>query len=208
MLKKILFLTIIVTANVAVGQDQFEGIIVYHRTSPDKDNVHGIITAYFSGSKVKVEQEFLHDTAMVKYTHYFDFEQFPMTTFTERNNSIEVDKITPGDHEAQVMVDSQELEYIKGNPCYKIEISYDEELNQKAIKFLSKNHTFKLPKGTLFDGYITSYRHDHIPLKIIEKYQFELGTPVVTIEKNAVLIIPKKLPDSIFEVLNDQQNKN
>jgi len=59
---------------------------------------------------------------------------------------------------------------------------------------------YSLPEDSQFNGFIVSHLHDFIPLKRIENYKNPFTEDILTIEIEAVLIFPKDLPDSIFEV--------
>jgi len=199
--------SLVLCANILLAQTNFEGVIIYHRTGTpaegydyanyDSREIHGIEKLYFKGNKIKIESEFLGRDSAILSVGYFDFDKYPnssLVNYNEKGFKRKAYKKAAFD----LVRDSLEKDQILGYSCNKI-TSFSPG-GSSFEKYLSSELRYSLPEGSQFNGFIVSHLHDFIPLKRIENYKNPFTEDILTIEIEAVLIFPKDLPDSIFEV--------
>ena len=205
---KHLFLTCFLMIGISlVAQNNFEGVIVYHRKpGPSSTNqkqiqfnsggVNGIEKVFFKGSRMKIEREFYSpDTVIVDVT-YYDFKRFPNSSFSSYNGGDIEKKNFSTTQGAEVFEDKTQRKKVLGFNCHQLTVV--QELGTSE-KYVTDQIQYTLPEESRFNGFIVSHLHDFIPLKRIEKYTNPFIDRRYTIDIEAVLIFPMDLPDSIFE---------
>ena len=200
--------SLLLCATSLLAQKNFEGVIIYHRKpSPsstmkkqmqfNSGGVNGVEKVFFKGSRMKREREFYGSDTLIVDVSYYDFDRYPNSAFGSYNGGEIKKKNISSTEEAKVISDKSQRQNILGFDCYKAKITQE---SGSTEKYLSTELRYSLPEGSQFNGFIVSHLHDFIPLKRIENYKNPFTEDILTIEIEAVLIFPKDLPDSIFEV--------
>jgi hypothetical protein len=199
--------SLILFTNILLAQKNFEGVIIYHRTGTpaegfdhvnyDSRIIHGIEKLYFKGNKIKIESEFLGRDSAIFSVGYFDFDKYPNSSLVNYNGKglkRKAYKKVPFD----LVKDSLEKDQILGYTCNKItNISSG---GSYLKKYVTDEIRFSLPDKSSYNGYFVTHADDRIPLRIIEKYNTPFSDELLTFKREAVLVFPVDLPDSIFEV--------
>ena len=208
MMKIIIYtFSLVLCANILLAQTNFEGVIIYHRTGTpaegydyanyDSREIHGIEKLYFKGNKIKIESEFLGRDSAILSVGYFDFDQYPnssLVNYNEKGFKRKAYKKAAFD----LVRDSLEKDQILGYSCNKI-TSFSPG-GSSLEKYVTDQIRFSLPDSSFYNGYFVTHADDRIPLRIIEKYNTPFSDSLVTFKREAVLVFPVDLPDSIFEV--------
>jgi len=210
-MKHLLFTCLVLMGTTLMAQTNFEGVIIYHRTgSPaegygnvnyDSREIHGIEKLYFKGNKIKIESEFLGRDSAIFSVGYFDFDKYPNSSLVNYNGKglkRKAYKKVPFD----LVTDSLGKDQMLGYNCYRI--TNFSSSGSYLEKYVTDQIRFSLPDKSYYNGYFVSHADDRIPLRIIEKYKTPFSDRLLTFKREAVLVFPVDLPDSIFEFDEDE----
>ncbi len=208
MIKKIfLFFLLVIVSLSILGAQNFEGIIIYERTTTE--GKVALKTYYFGDQKIRIDSRFYFDTYFDDGVSIFDFKNYTNKYFSNSGDNmpfrpIEIKRNTI----SQMDIFPDSLKTILDFECYLVEAEldvgvYSAIMNQK--RYHAKDLKFKVSDEWLLD-YISVISGDNnialyweAGLETLDPELMIAFDPHRRFSYRAIKVIPMKLPDSLFD---------
>jgi hypothetical protein len=185
----------------------FEGVIIYHNYSEDCVNI--IDKLYLAPNKLRIDTEAYSKHEYNKVVRIFDFSNPVKIYYESENDGPFVLLPTRDKSDAIIKYRPDSIIQHMGFSCFLVEIAHEHSviiddidvhsLSMRKV-YLAENLKYQIPDDWVMDHHMVLNFDDRIALRM----DFEYSTPIIDTNsgftREAVAILPMKLPPQVFEV--------
>lgn len=184
----------------------FEGIIVYKRTTDD--GKVAFETYYFGNKKLRIDSDYIFDDGIKSYISIFDFDRNTKVYFENSDEKIKEKNLSGKSSIESYAIDSSLTKQVLGYDCIALVVSFKEgyySTKQDQVKFLADSLIYETPCESCLEWTMINHVDNRIALHLDETIISDTAGIYVAggYKREAISITPMKLPDSIFEAMDD-----